>query len=543
MTGEVQLQAGRLDVSFVDGDLRRIRLNGREVLSRIYMALRDPEWNTIPGRITNLQLRQMGSGFSIGYDSVHQQGDIDFRWHATINGGGPGNLSFVMDGQAHSDFRRNRIGLCVHHPMAECAGRACLVEDSRGRQERTEFPRWIAPHQPFQKVAAITHLVEPGVAMRVSFAGDEFETEDQRNWTDASYKTYSTPLALPFPVRVRRGNRVRQRVEAVLQGKPSAGVESGPGGVRVSWPAGQMQAMPALGLALPAGGRWPGEEEMAGLLRLRLSHVRVDATDVERVEAAAGVAARLGAKLEAALTLPGEAGAWRGLRPRVARWLIHGRQEPAAGRETMAAARAVLGDGAVLVAATSGNFAELNRNRPGEEWCDAASFSLNPQVHVRDDFSVMENTAAQGEAVRSAREFFGKAVVVSPVTLRARGLADERQREPFCAAWTVASLKSLAEAGAQSITYFETHGVAGVLEGGRRFPVFGVLEAAGGFAHGCVIPSVCSDWRRVSPLLLADGARRLLLLANLTAEPQHVEGPHERVLQPYGVEAVEWNEG
>lgn len=29
------------------------------------------------------------------------------------------------------------------------------------------------------------------------FEGDVFEMEDQRNWTDASYKTYCTPWGCP----------------------------------------------------------------------------------------------------------------------------------------------------------------------------------------------------------------------------------------------------------------------------------------------------------------------------------------------------------
>src|SRR5699024_4733859 len=39
-----------------------------------------------------------------------------------------------------------------------------------------------------------------------------FEMEDQRNWSDASYKTYSRPLELPFPYQLRAGERVHQRV-------------------------------------------------------------------------------------------------------------------------------------------------------------------------------------------------------------------------------------------------------------------------------------------------------------------------------------------
>ena len=48
------------------------------------------------------------------------------------------------------------------------------------------------------------------------FAGDVFEMEDQRNWTDASYKTYCTPLALPFPVEIPEGARISQSVTLTL---------------------------------------------------------------------------------------------------------------------------------------------------------------------------------------------------------------------------------------------------------------------------------------------------------------------------------------
>jgi hypothetical protein len=42
--------------------------------------------------------------------------------------------------------------------------------------------------------------------------GDVFEMEDQRNWSDASYKTYVRPLALPWPYRIPAGETVTQRI-------------------------------------------------------------------------------------------------------------------------------------------------------------------------------------------------------------------------------------------------------------------------------------------------------------------------------------------
>ena len=50
----------------------------------------------------------------------------------------------------------------------------------------------------------------------LTFEGDVFETEDQRNWTDASYKTYSRPLEQPFPYFVNKGDSIEQKVSLKL---------------------------------------------------------------------------------------------------------------------------------------------------------------------------------------------------------------------------------------------------------------------------------------------------------------------------------------
>ena len=45
-----------------------------------------------------------------------------------------------------------------------------------------------------------------------------YEMEDQRNWTDASYKTYVCSLLDPWPFRLEAGDKVAQRVTLVLRG-------------------------------------------------------------------------------------------------------------------------------------------------------------------------------------------------------------------------------------------------------------------------------------------------------------------------------------
>ena len=82
------------------------------------------------------------------------------------------------------------------HPIEECRGRPCEVETVDGVKVSATFPETIHPHLPFANVRALSHEVEAGVLATVRLEGDTFETEDQRQWGDASYKTYSRPQAL-----------------------------------------------------------------------------------------------------------------------------------------------------------------------------------------------------------------------------------------------------------------------------------------------------------------------------------------------------------
>ena len=85
------------------------------------------------------------------------------------------------------------------------------------RWVETEFPLLISPHQPFKDLGAISWEPTADLKATVAFAGETFETEDQRNWTDASFKTYCTPLERPFPVEIETGSLVDQRITVELR--------------------------------------------------------------------------------------------------------------------------------------------------------------------------------------------------------------------------------------------------------------------------------------------------------------------------------------
>ncbi len=548
MTGEPRvLRSGPLTVVFGDGDLRHVRLGGTEVLQRVYVGVRDRDWGTIPGRIENLTIEEGARSFSISFDSVHQGGEIDFRWQAAFRGDDTGKISFAMDGQAHGTFLSNRISLCVLHPSKGCAGRPCTIEKPDGSTERSLFPEFVAPHQPFLDIRAMTHEVQAGVRARARFTGEVFETEDQRNWTDASYKTYAPPLRLPFPVEVKAGTRISQSVELSLEGDVHEVTAPIPEESVIEFTGGLRTAFPALGLCLPSEGIRLSDEAVARLRQLRLSHVRADLRSTEDVTRAGEEAERLGLRLEAAVVMPSAIEDLGRLSPRAKHWLVFDNTSKVTTPNALAEARRLLGGEAVLAGGTDGYFVELNRDRLPGLAVAGACFSMQSQVHAVDDDNVMANTAGQSEVVRSARRFLGAVpVVVSPVTLGPRHKADPRQKNRFCAAWTVASLKHLAEAGAASVTYFEAYGPRGVQDESGVFPVYQIFEWLAQFAGGEVIPCRTVGDAGIEALVLAAGAKRRMLVANLTDQARRVRlnaGTEQSLaLEPYSVQHIDWTE-
>ena len=80
------LRAGPVTM-FLDGlDLRYLRIGGTELVRRIYTAVRDVDWDTVPCVISGLTLEEHERGFHIEFDARHTRREIDFSWHGTISG-------------------------------------------------------------------------------------------------------------------------------------------------------------------------------------------------------------------------------------------------------------------------------------------------------------------------------------------------------------------------------------------------------------------------------------------------------------------------
>ena len=165
----------------------------------------------------------------------------------------------------------------VLHGVEGISGHAARVTEVDGSVVETRFPEVIDPKQPIMNIRSLAHQVAPGLEVTCTMLGDTFEMEDQRNWTDASYKTYVRPLGLPHPFVLKAGETIEQAVELRFEGTapaPGGGrrrrAPRGPRRRRCS-EAGRIAAI-AMGLEWHAtGAAMARAEQLAGLAPAYLS--------------------------------------------------------------------------------------------------------------------------------------------------------------------------------------------------------------------------------------------------------------------------------
>jgi len=547
---QLKLHAGPLSLSFNHGDLRHVRFDGIEILRRIYVAVRDRNWGTVPAVLLNQKIIQDANSFLITFEVVNQQNEINFSWNGLIRGDAQGTLYFEMKGIALSTFLRNRIGFCVLHP-ANLAGVQCRVQHVDGTNEEGYFPKWISPDQPvlpFSDMVRLSHLVMPEIWSEVLFSGEVFEMEDQRNWTDASFKTFGTPLRLPFPVEIHQGDRVTQSITLHLFDESKREIHEVSSPISKEAPielnldfSDEHYSLPAIGLCSASHSEELSELEIKRLSVLKPHHLRVDInlSDPEypsRFFRAVRETNSLHSSLDIALHIPTHseealtqfAQLLIQARLKINNWLVYPEKEFINGgsptRESVITAQKFLRNNFPQIpyaAGTNSDFIFLQRSKPPFDLIDKVSLAINPQVHAFDLESMVETLETQRTVIESTRHLCaGLPVIVSPVTLKPRynpyqtnsepllipdqlpPQVDVRQMSLFGACWTAISLKYLALGGANQVTYYETTGWRGVIETaqgcplpqvfhsipGSVYPMYHILADVGEFQGGEVLP-------------------------------------------------------
>lgn len=466
------MKAGSFDsfsFLFENGDLRKISVLGQELIQRIYYAVRDEAWLNVPYTLKNKKSIQTKTNTVLSYDLHFLNDSVDYLAHINISIDKK-TITVEATGKANSDFKKNRIGLCVHLP-ASLKGKEISITYSNSQQSSSVLPFFVSPHQPFKDISEL-EIKSENCAFKLSFEGDVFEMEDQRNWTDASYKIYSTPLELPFPVKVEKNEVFYQKITLSLsdisQLKPgtekTVSLESVP--------------CPVFGLyqsVLP--------NKLKDDNRL-FSFVRVDFRLFEELWESDVLAIinrnskirlpyycvlyfsdNFESELQSFLNFVEK----ENLKERIHSIALLSSMDfllaDTSLKKILAVVRTYFPKARIGVG-TDANFAQLNRNRPDTKGIDFLCYSIQPQEHASDMLSLVENILGQYDTVATSKTFADKKeidIIALSIYRRFNANTDfivkkeqsfdyEYKGSGFEAAWFIGSMHQLVTAGVQTIT-------------------------------------------------------------------------------------------
>ncbi len=541
-----------------NGAVRHIALRGHEAIHNIAFLVRDRDWGTLVPQLDNLDVAQTDTTLRITYDALFISADAKLAVQVSIDVG-PESLVMSAIGETQGTFETNRAGFTVLHPIADVAGQPVRVKHSDGSSEDSAFPDLIEPWRPFVDIAALTNQVGDA-ELCCAFRGDTFEMEDQRQWGDASFKTYNRPLDMPWPYTIVDGARQAQSVELTwtpLAGKPVE--DTTPAAIDATFPemALVMDPQDALRLA-----RQPSDIAFVNPQRL-LCHLDAAIGDTAAQFRAFAAAQRacpdkvfdleliclfdddpatelssLAAQMHAAGFMPDSVlvcpSVDRQSTPPGSDWPDCPPLADIHAAASLAFPDIRRGGGMVSF------FPELNRKRPPLKHLDFVSHGLCPIVHAADDVSVMETLEAIPHITRSARAITGdKDYRIGPATIAMRqnpygartipnpdhericmAHDDPRHRAKFGAAYVIGLASALASSGLSVWTPAALYGPRGVIADQGEWPISAALKAlaerAGEKVHSA----------RVSDGLAEACIGTVTLKANLTAHTQQSLGAY-----------------
>ncbi|KQY16831.1 hypothetical protein ASE23_23295 [Rhizobium sp. Root73] len=575
------LKAGKLSAHLVGGNLRNLTYDGVEVLRAISYLVRDRDWGTYDPTLSDLTVTETETGFTIAYTArcTGPEGSL-LEVAAAIEGNAGGRLTFEGTARSATGFETNRCGFCILHPIVGVAGTPVIIEHVDGAIEDTMLPELIEPWQPFKDMRAITHTAFPGVTIECRMEGDTFEMEDQRNWSDASYKTYVRPLALPWPYQILANESVSQRIilnitdTRAASGNPLVSADND--GIIQLTPGTVTGVMPAIGLLITP------EEAKASLAALQ----QPDAPRVQELlfhfDPTAGhdgsaftdfveIAAVHAGTATIEIAVPCQRPLNEELQE-IAAWMHSAgftpdaimvcpsidRQSTPPGSiwpdcpplEDVYAVAANAFQGVRLGGGMLSYFTELNRKRVPGENIAFISHCTNPIVHAADDISVMQTLEALPFITRTVRAIYGsKPYRIGPSTISMRqnpygsrtmdnpdgaripmADCDPRHNGQFAAAFAAGYAASVLDAGLETLTLSALTGPFGlyagnnepVAKGGKR-PLYAIVKELADLAG--------QKWRNITSSLpdkvmaftIDTAAGETTWIINLTGEEQSID--------------------
>ena len=486
-----RVEHGDFSLDLSQGAVRNIRYKNSLIIDQLYALIRPLDWSTLKSDQHIDQIEIIDGICNIKITDSYFNTLIS---HTLITLGLENTFTVDHELEAKAEYSVNRWGVCFCLNTHDWMG--AKVVSSAGE---FQLPVDIAPQRVvdgvtlgiFPAANEMELQAADGRTLLARSTGKILEAEDQRNWTDNTYKIYSGSLAEPLPFITSEGSSWSQSIS--FEVGPSNRQSDNDSKISVT----EIKSLPSIGLQFNESSLLAVDDLDKAFILLDIDHVRIneESLDAQKISAAT----KNGLVVEAALfsenglpEIHQDISELNSLIPAGSRILVH-RQGRAIVDSTALPKNNSL---SVFIPGTDAYLVDLHRNNYAFD--ESVSYSMVPTVNTSDLESIFKSLQTQSESVRFAKEKLAPQVFISPITFSTRGnpetghakaLRSEcsdpeialRIRTIEGAAWTLGSIFALAESGANSGTWHELFGHFGIIyqqDGAVKFsPVFHALAA------------------------------------------------------------------
>jgi hypothetical protein len=490
--------------------IRNVKYQGVQIIDLLYTAIRPLDWSTLKADEYLADVQIVGSDCVITVKEIFDSA-LAAEMKITLSENNTFSVGYELKGL--SEYQINRWGICFCLNTAEWMGSSVLSSGNT-----YSLPQNIAPQRVVDGVVQglfpasneMHFVASDNRNLKVVSVGKVLEAEDQRNWTDNTYKIYSGSLSEPFPFLMSSDVIWTQRASFEV-GVPEL-TDADPAKILVH----EIEALPSIGLQLNADPLLSPDDLEKAFVLLEIDHLRINEETLTSQKIA--TTAANGLILEVALLSSNDGEALK------AEVLQLSERVPAGSRLLVQREGREVVDEADLprneslntyIPGTDAFLVDLQNDK--KSFGNSVSYSMAPTVHSFDTETIFKTLYTQQESIQFAQKFIAPRVFISPITFSTRGnphsghSRDQRltYAEPEMAlhirtiegaAWTLGSIFALASAGAFSGTWHELFGEFGIIysqsDSIKFSPTFHAISALGAHhAHQITIAtSLDNSW-------------------------------------------------
>jgi hypothetical protein len=490
--------------------IRNVTYEGAQLIDLVYTAIRPWDWSTLDPDEHTQSVEFLGENCVVKITDIFGS-SMQGTTKLTIEPNGKFVIDYQLAGLERYEINRWGVCFCLH--TGDWMGSSVLASGNTFKLLKEISPQRVIDGvtQGLFPASNDMHFLAPDQrSLKVLSTGKVLEAEDQRNWTDNTYKIYSGSLSEPRPFVIDKGITWNQKVQFEVTA-PKSAVKDGSQII-----AREISALPRIGVQFNEESSLAIDALEQALFILDIDHIRVNEESLTSQKIA--TISKSGLTLETALLssnsgleLIREIEHLSARVPAGSRLLIHRE-----GREIVQAQDLpnnkslnsyIPGSDAYLV--------DLHRNK--YEFGGSVSYSMVPTVHSSDQETIFKTLYTQRESIEFVQSVIAKQVTISPITFSTRGNPEtghsrdqrinfaqpemaKQIRELSAAAWTLGSIFALASAGAYSGTWHELFGEFGIMYSQNNAtlfsPTFHAISALGAHhAHEITIAtSADNSW-------------------------------------------------